>query len=116
MENQIKDHIINMRNSDLIWLIDKEFSEEFSIKELNISDMQPRMKRLFSDLKPREYEILSLRLGLKDGNTLSFDEIGNIMGITRSRVHQIYHNAINKIRKNKSVKGLRTYASSDLDL
>lgn len=104
-----------MKNEDLIYRINQEFSEEFSYKHLNINDLKQKIEKIITQLRPREYEILCLRLGLRDGQTLTCEQIGEVLGMTRVRVGQIMKNALNKLRKSKSIKNLEPYATSDLN-
>jgi RNA polymerase primary sigma factor len=49
-------------------------------------------------LPPREARILQLRYGLVDGRTLTLNEVGRKMGVTRERVRQIETQALHRLR------------------
>ena len=53
---------------------------------------------LLGELPPREAEILQLRYGLYDGEFRTFREIGEMFGLSRERIRQLEHDALNKLR------------------
>ncbi len=52
----------------------------------------------FAVLRPKERQVVSLRFGLEGGETLTLEEIGKILGVTRERVRQIEAVALSKMR------------------
>ena len=57
-------------------------------------------------LRPREKEIIEMRYGLKTGNMMTLNEIGEVLNITRERVRQIEAKALKKLQiifKDKSI-------------
>lgn len=52
---------------------------------------------LLQFLTDREQVILSLRLGLYDGETKTLEEVGKEFGVTRERIRQIEHRAFKKL-------------------
>lgn len=52
----------------------------------------------FNELKDREKEVLILRMGIRDGNSLSLEEIGRVFHVTRERIRQIEAKAIRKLK------------------
>lgn len=58
------------------------------------------IKLLKTFLNEREYNILSMRYGLEDGNALPQREVAKKMGISRSYISRIEKRAIEKAREN----------------
>jgi RNA polymerase primary sigma factor len=63
--------------------------------------------RFLSDLPEREADILRLRFGVDDGVYRTFDEVGEIHGISRERVRQIIEQVISWVAKKKKFAYLR---------
>ncbi len=57
-----------------------------------------RIERLLSQMDAREREILTLRFGLRDGETRTLGQTAKRFGITRERVRQIESAALIKMR------------------
>ena len=57
-----------------------------------------QMNAALSDLPPRESEILRLRFGMVDDNSLTLEEIGQRYGVSRERILQIEARAIDRMR------------------
>jgi RNA polymerase nonessential primary-like sigma factor len=66
------------------------------------SAMQVDLDQLMADLTPQQREVLSLRFGLTDGQTLTLAKIGARLNISRERVRQIEREALSKLRKRKA--------------
>ncbi|MFH1996778.1 MAG: sigma-70 family RNA polymerase sigma factor [Candidatus Omnitrophota bacterium] len=60
--------------------------------------LQERVKNLLEKMSKREQKILSLRFGLKDGETHTLRDTAKYFGITRERVRQIEAAAMKKLR------------------
>jgi len=58
-----------------------------------------RVKTLLDTLPPKEKEIILLRFGLKDGQTKTYDQIGELCGISRESVRKIKNKALRLLRK-----------------
>lgn len=71
--------------------------EEVSFQNILRCDIED----FLSNLKPREILILKLRFGLDeiDGRPHTFQEISDILGITRERIRQIEKKALTKLKK-----------------
>ncbi|BAU15832.1 group2 RNA polymerase sigma factor (plasmid) [Leptolyngbya sp. NIES-3755] len=57
------------------------------------------IKIALSDLPSRERDILSLRFGLIDGQSLSFNQIGHRLGLSRERVRQLERQALHQLKR-----------------
>ncbi|MEY3334303.1 MAG: hypothetical protein RLZZ176_2606, partial [Cyanobacteriota bacterium] len=72
--------------------------EDFVMQTSLSSDLE----RMMSELTPQQKEVISLRFGLADGQSLTLARIGEILNISRERVRQIEREALNKLRKSKA--------------
>jgi len=52
-----------------------------------------------SKIDPRERQVMALRYGLGGGPTMTLQEIGKVMGVTRQRVMQIEGRALGKLKR-----------------
>ncbi|MBE0411399.1 MAG: sigma-70 family RNA polymerase sigma factor [Anaerolineales bacterium] len=68
--------------------------EESAFKMVMDSDL----KEILTHLPPREKRVLQLRFGLDSGQTLTLNEVGRKMGITRERVRQLESQALARLR------------------
>ncbi|MBA3531090.1 MAG: RNA polymerase sigma factor RpoD [Ardenticatenales bacterium] len=71
--------------------------------------LQEELKHIFSSLDPREVQILQLRYGLKDGRSLTLEQVGKKYGLTRERIRQIEVQALRKLRHPSRSRRLRDY-------
>lgn len=60
------------------------------------------LERLMGELTPQQREVISLRFGLVDGQTMTLAKIGEQLNISRERVRQIEREALTKLRKYKT--------------
>ena len=67
---------------------------------------------LDTKLKPKEVEILKLRFGF-EGDPLTLEQVGDIVGVTRERVRQIEAKALRKLRHPSRSNRLRTCIGYD---
>lgn len=67
------------------------------------SSLQETINEALSFLDPREEEIIKLRFGIGDSQTMTLDEIGKQYDLTRERIRQIEKKALKKIEKNFGV-------------
>jgi len=65
------------------------------------SALRQDLENLMSDLTPQQKQVLTLRYGLDDGQTLTLSKIGDQLNISRERVRQIEREALAKLRKRK---------------
>lgn len=74
------------------------------------SSLQLELENLMADLTPQQREVLVLRFGLVDGQSLTLAKIGDLLNISRERVRQIEREALSKLRKRKA--DMREYIAS----
>ncbi|MBW4467476.1 MAG: RNA polymerase sigma factor, RpoD/SigA family [Pegethrix bostrychoides GSE-TBD4-15B] len=74
------------------------------------SALRGELEQLMADLTPQQREVLSLRFGLEDGQTLTLAKIGDLLNISRERVRQIEREALTKLRKRRA--DIREYLAS----
>ena len=68
--------------------------------ELNLPELRESIDAVLAQLKPRERTILIDHYGLDDeGRTMTFDQLGRHLGISKERVRQIEIQALKKLRK-----------------
>ncbi len=80
---------------DLLADTESELPEEATTREL----LSEAVAYLLNTLPPREAAILKLRFGLKDGESHSMAQIGEMMGYSRERIRQLQHDALNRLRR-----------------
>ena len=80
--------------------------EDFTLQSALRSDLEGMM----SDLTEQQRQVLCLRFGLEDGQTLTLAKIGDRLNISRERVRQIEREALTKLRKRK--KDIDDYIAS----
>lgn len=64
---------------------------------LNYMLMKSKIYEALEDLPPKEREVLELRFGLRDGASLTLEEVGFRFEVTRERIRQIEYKAIKKL-------------------
>ncbi|OLP17612.1 RNA polymerase subunit sigma [Leptolyngbya sp. 'hensonii'] len=65
---------------------------------------------LLAELTPQQREVMVLRYGLDDGHELSLAKVGERMNISRERVRQLEHQALNHLRRRRET--VREYLAS----
>lgn len=58
-----------------------------------------QLEQLLQHLRPRECEVLKLRIGWDDDRERTLDEIGKMYGVTRERIRQIEKKAIGRLKR-----------------
>ena len=68
------------------------------------NSLKDEINKIFDKIKfsERTKEILRLIFGF-DGEPMTLDEIGEMYGVSRQRIHQIETESINKIRRNRKI-------------
>ncbi|MDF5724198.1 MAG: RNA polymerase sigma factor, RpoD/SigA family [Rhizonema sp. PD37] len=84
-ETQLQDLIEDSRSSNNIYNTEESLNQDVEI--------------LLSNLSRKQKEVLTLHFGLRDGQELSLQKIGQRMGISRERVRQIEKEALNLLQK-----------------
>jgi RNA polymerase nonessential primary-like sigma factor len=74
------------------------------------SSLRVELEQLMAELTPQQREVLSLRFGLEDGQTMTLAKIGDRLNISRERVRQIEREALTKLRKRRA--DIREYLAS----
>jgi len=71
--------------------------------------LQDKLDDILTSLTPREARILRLRFGLHDGRSYTLEEVGQKFGLTRERIRQIEHEALDRLRHPSRSRQLRDY-------
>ncbi len=71
--------------------------------------LQAKLDEVLTTLSPREARILQLRFGLQDGRAYTLEEVGRKFGLTRERIRQIEHEALDRLRHPSRARQLRDY-------
>jgi RNA polymerase primary sigma factor len=71
--------------------------------------LEQRLGHVLETLTPREARILRLRFGLRDGRAYTLEEVGRKFGLTRERIRQIEHEALDRLRHPTRSRQLRDY-------
>jgi RNA polymerase primary sigma factor len=71
--------------------------------------LREALEQVMTALSPRETRILLLRFGLRDGRAHTLEEVGEKFGLTRERIRQIEHQALDRLRHPHRCKQLRDY-------
>lgn len=68
-------------------------------EELMQKDLVRVVQRCLDGLTPRESKVLAMRFGIDRDRTYTFEQIGQMYGVTRERIRQIEAKALRKLRK-----------------
>lgn len=72
--------------------------------------LQDAIREVLSDLSDeRERKIISMRVGLEDGQPRTLEYIGNVFGVTRERVRQIQEHALKKLKQPSMARRLEGF-------
>ncbi|MDR3130079.1 MAG: RNA polymerase sigma factor RpoD [Treponema sp.] len=71
--------------------------------------LQENLAKVLSSLPAREQEVLELRFGLKDGYSLTLEEVGLYFNVTRERIRQIEAKALRRLRHPRRSRKLKDY-------
>ena len=70
-----------------------------SYDSLRDQDLRGHLKTALQVLDERERKIVSQRFGLDGGQPKTFDQIGELIGLTRERIYQLQQSAVSKLRR-----------------
>jgi len=93
--------------------IGSEESLRFVEELLECMDQARKTRDLLSLLNSREGEILRLRFGIGQPRSYTLEEVGKRFGISRERVRQIEHRAINKLRGQPRARAIHRALTRD---
>ncbi|MBO4629209.1 MAG: RNA polymerase sigma factor RpoD [Treponema sp.] len=71
--------------------------------------LEEQVSTVLATLPEREQEVLKMRFGLKDGYSLTLEEVGLYFEVTRERIRQIEAKALRRLRHPRRANGLRDY-------
>ena len=71
--------------------------------------LKEQIDDVLSTLSPRERQVIRLRFGLKDGRSLTLEEIGAKFNVTRERIRQIEAKALRRLRHPSRSRKLKEY-------
>ena len=112
-ERYRKETELYLKPKDMEWQIDKLDHKDFSFKNLTTEEFLNAVKKI---LRRREYEVIKMILGLENEPEKSFNEVAEMMGISRSAVFQVYKNGMEKLRNSKKNRRIRKFQGDSLEL
>ena len=62
-------------------------------------EIRSQVQKLLHTLSPKQRDVITMRYGLNDGKTMTYEQIGNRCGISRERVRQIQNKAMKLLKK-----------------
>lgn len=72
-------------------------------------ELSHTLEVLLAMLTQRQQQVLRLHFGMTDGKSHSLEDIGKILGISKERVRQIEHQAMDKLQKYGASMGLEDF-------
>lgn len=60
-------------------------------------------------LNPRERRVLQLRFGLEDGQNRTLEEVGQELGVSKGRIHEIEARALRRLREPRRSRRLKNF-------
>jgi RNA polymerase sigma factor (sigma-70 family) len=91
-------------------------SQEVDPEQVAIqASLQEALHEVMQRLGEREKLVLKLRFGLEGEESLTLEEVGAIVGVTRSRIRQIEAKALRRLRHPSRSILLRSYVGVDDD-
>lgn len=90
------------RNTKLGDVLEANHSDITAFDWIVRSSIQEEVNQLLGDLTPQQQKVISLRFGLESGSPLSLEQIGQRLNLSRERVRQIEHKALESIKREKA--------------
>lgn len=78
-------------------------------QELVRRELRRTLDNLLADLTERQQQVLRLRFGMEDGVCHSMESIGGKLGVSKERVRQIEHQAMDRLQKLGTGLGLEDF-------
>jgi RNA polymerase primary sigma factor len=75
--------------------------------QIGLKEMTREVARALGALSPREAAVIRLRFGIGQGEAMTLEEVGQILGVTRERIRQIEEKALVKLRSQEFQQILR---------
>ncbi|HUW24221.1 MAG TPA: sigma-70 family RNA polymerase sigma factor [Patescibacteria group bacterium] len=94
--------------SDLASFIEDRYSPS-PTDETEHNLFKEELRESLNSVTPREKRVLEMRSGLYDGRSYTLAEIGEKFGLTRERIRQIEHKALEKLRHPSRARQLKDY-------
>jgi RNA polymerase primary sigma factor len=66
--------------------------------QVGLKEMTREVARALGALSPREAAVIRLRFGIGQGEAMTLEEVGQVLGVTRERIRQIEEKALMKLR------------------
>jgi RNA polymerase primary sigma factor len=76
--------------------------------QVGVKEVTREVARALSALSPREESVIRLRFGIGQGESMTLEEVGQILGVTRERIRQIEEKALMKLRAPEFQQMLRS--------
>ena len=76
--------------------------------QVGVKEVTREVARALSALSPREESVIRLRFGIGQGEAMTLEEVGQILGVTRERIRQIEEKALMKLRAPEFQQMLRS--------
>lgn len=79
------------------------------IEQISRAQLVQKISEVLKTLDPREAQVVELRFGFSDGESLTLEEVGRRLGVTRERIRQIETKAMRKLRHPTRSRKLKDY-------
>ncbi|MFT5368569.1 MAG: RNA polymerase primary sigma factor [Candidatus Latescibacterota bacterium] len=75
--------------------------------------MAEEVRSALETLSPREARVLRLYFGINSGETMTLEQIGNILSLTKERVRQIRDKALTSLKHPSRMRKIRAYLTEN---